>query len=96
MVDVDSEREKQVIFNKPSDFIMPSSPDEAKEVIIEDLKTLAHGLGCLIKIAEDSGYGSAETLLNESIELLKEYYPKKIDDNIAEEKEDEGINKEES
>lgn len=102
MVDVDSEREKQVIFNKPNDFIMPTNPDEARLVIIEDLKTLAHGLGCLIRIAQDSGYGSADEMLNETIELLKDYYPTKaedstaVDDNVTEIDNDEGINKEES
>ena len=88
MVDVDSERPNQVIFNKPNDFVMPASPEEAKVIIIEDLKTLAHGLGCLIRIAEDSGYGSADEMLNETINLLRDYYPQKLDTK------DDEINKE--
>lgn len=74
MVDVDSERPNQVIFNKPNDFIIPTTDEEAKAVVIDDLKTLAHGLGCLIKIAQDKGYGTANQMLDESIDLLKEYY----------------------
>lgn len=81
MVDVDSERENQVIFNKPNDFVFPTNPDEARSVVIDDLKTLAHGLGCLIRIAQDSGYGTANEMLNETIELLKDYYPLKTEES---------------
>lgn len=75
MVDVDSDRPNQVIFNKPNDFVMPTNEADAKQVVIDDLKTLAHGLGCLIKIAHERGYGDSREMLDETIELLSDYYP---------------------
>ena len=80
MIDVDSERENQIIFNKPNDFVMPTEEDKIKDVVIDDLKTLAHGLGCMIRIAEKRGYGSAEQMISDTIELLKDYYPQPNDE----------------
>ncbi len=74
LITVDTENGK-VDFGKPQDFTYPNDNNK-NEVIINDIKTITHGLGSYIKIAEDMGVSDCNTLIDEAIKLLKETYKK--------------------
>ena len=50
IVDIDTEREKQVMFGKGKDFVMPEENDDAahETVLLTDIQTLVDGLNHLI------------------------------------------------
>ena len=54
--DKDTERDETLIITKPDGTTQPTSEEEAKAMIIEDISTATEGLMTLVKIANDSGY----------------------------------------
>jgi len=69
-VDIDTERERKVLIGKGSDSEVPTTAEEAKEMIIVDIACLCEGLCELIHVANQNGYGSKEGFIAASIEQL--------------------------
>lgn len=69
-VDIDTERERQVLIGKGAESEAPTNSEEAKEMITLDIACLCEGLCELIHVASQNGYGSKEALVYASIEQL--------------------------
>lgn len=63
-VDIDTEREKAIIFGKPPETPRPSNQKEAKEMIMNDIATLAEALIVLILTAHHNGYADKYVLVD--------------------------------
>lgn len=70
-IDIDTERERQVLIGKGHDSVVPTSPEEAKEMIAIDIASICQGLCELIHVAGQNGYGSKEGFIHASIEQLQ-------------------------
>jgi len=70
-IDIDTERERQVLIGKGHDTTPPTSPEEAKEMIVIDISCICQGLCELIHVAGQNGYGSKEGFVHASIEQLQ-------------------------
>lgn len=84
VIDIDTDRENQVEFSKTDDFVHPISEHETINMVINDIKTLTHGLGSFIKIAESIGVSSSKDLLDEAVKLLRDTYCPKINGEMGE------------
>ena len=76
IIDVDTEREQQLQIGKPSDTTPPTTPEEAKAIILTDISCVAETLNLMINIAHDSGYADKKELINTAIAHLQELLPK--------------------
>ena len=72
IVDVDSERERQIIIGKPYEIAPLSTPEEMKPMMENDITCLAHGLCELIRLASLNGYCDKETAIKTSIGFLND------------------------
>jgi hypothetical protein len=59
-IDLDIDRDQQVLFMKDSSFVQPSNREEAAEMVHTDIKTITAGLKILIDMAAYNGYGNVE------------------------------------
>ena len=69
-VDVDTDREKPIIFGKPPDMTPPENKEEAKEMILNDIISLAEALKTLITMASQNGYGDREELAVSTVNTI--------------------------
>jgi hypothetical protein len=76
IIDVDTEREQQLQIGKPSETKQPTTPEEAKEIILTDISCVAETLNLMINIAHDSGYANKKELVEKAIINLQELLPK--------------------
>lgn len=72
IIDIDTEREQVVKINKSTDFVMPTTPDEAKKMIIDDISCTLEALCTLINISEQNNYGNKKDLVNTCIKYLND------------------------
>jgi hypothetical protein len=72
IIDIDTEREQVVKINKPIDFIMPTTPDEAKKMITDDISCTLEALCTLIHVCEQNNYGNKKDLVNTCIKYLND------------------------
>lgn len=72
IIDRDTDREVKIELKKPEGDNKPTTPDEAKKVIIDDISTTTEGLITLVKMANDSGYMDAD----KSAKLIISYFEK--------------------
>jgi hypothetical protein len=74
-IEVDTEKaDKPFIISKPMEY-QPSSPEEAKTGIINDISCVCEALCRLIITADNSGYAKREDLVKASISLLNGVIP---------------------
>lgn len=69
-IDIDTERDRQVLIGKGHEASVPTNEQEAKEMIAIDIACLCEGLCELIHVASQNGYGSKEGFIHASIEQL--------------------------
>jgi len=69
-IDINTERERQVLIGKGPDTEQPATPEDAKEMVVIDIATICEGLCELIHVADQNGYGSKEDFVRVSIEKL--------------------------
>ena len=69
-IDVDTTREKQIMIGKGSEIASPTNRDEAREMIINDIKCVCETLCMLIDTADFNKYDKKEELVTESIKQL--------------------------
>ncbi len=70
IIDVDSEREKQIIVGKGPEIPQPQTKEEAREMIINDIRCVCETLKLLIGVASDSGFGKKDEFVTESIKEM--------------------------
>ena len=66
-IDIDTEREKPILFGKPPDITPPENRDEAKAMILNDIASLTEALKTLILMANENNYGDKIELMNLTI-----------------------------
>lgn len=71
-IDLDTEREKPIVFGKPPDITPPSNKDEARLMILSDIATVTDALKTLILMAHENEYADKIELTNLSIASINE------------------------
>ena len=61
-IDVDTDREKPIIFGKPPDFEPPQTKEDAAKMILNDISCLAEAITTLIVMAGQNGYADKKEL----------------------------------
>lgn len=69
-ITIDTESKTPISINKPEDVAPPTTPEEAKEVITNDIKCLTEALCFMVGVAEDNGYINANEMLTQIIVRL--------------------------
>lgn len=69
-IDVDTEREKPILIGKGPEVPTPTNKDEAREMIINDIKCVCETLCILIDLADYNQYAKKGELITESIKQL--------------------------
>lgn len=72
IIDVDSEREQQLQIGKPSDIQPPTTPEEAKAIILNDISCVYETFKTMVNIADQSGYAKKEELIKTAVKNLTE------------------------
>lgn len=71
-INVDTEREQQIIITKPEEIKKPETREEAGTMITQDLTCICETLCMLINMASDNGYANKKELVDISIKRLSE------------------------
>jgi hypothetical protein len=69
-IDVDTDREKQILIGKGSEIKTPETREEARDMIINDIKCVCETLKILIDVADFNNYAKKDELITESIKEL--------------------------
>lgn len=69
-IDINTERDRQVLIGKGPESEQPTTPEDAKEMVVIDIATICEGLCELIHVADQNGYGSKADFVRVSIEKL--------------------------
>jgi hypothetical protein len=72
IIDIDTEREQIVQINKSADFVLPTTPDEAKKMIINDISCTLEALCTLIKISDANHYANKKELISTCFKYLND------------------------
>lgn len=64
VIDIDTDREDQILFGKSPETPEPTNSEEAKEMIITDISHISGALCMLIDIADYNEYATKEVLIN--------------------------------
>lgn len=87
-IDIDTDRDKPIIFGKPPDITPPSNKEEAREMILNDIICLAQALKTLIIMADENEYADKKELVVASIDTINEALTQNKNDIINESKEE--------
>lgn len=71
-IDVDTDRTPIVMIGKPTSIPPPTTEEEAKLMILNDISVACEGLCTLIHIADQSKYGDKVDLIKTSIKYLND------------------------
>lgn len=80
-IDVDTERQYPINFSKPAGFTEPTTPEEAKDMIMNDIASVCEGLCVLISVADQNQYATKEALVAAAIQRLNTVLTAKIESN---------------
>ena len=69
-IDVDTEREQQIIIGKGPENEPPANKEEAAKMIINDIACVCEVLCTLINVADQNQYAKKDELITESIKQL--------------------------
>jgi hypothetical protein len=61
-IDVDTDREKPIVFGKPPEMAPPENKEEAAKMILNDISCLAEAIKTLITMASQNGYADRNEL----------------------------------
>ncbi len=73
-IDVDTEREQPILIGKGAEILSPTNKDEAREMIVNDIKCVCETLCVLIDIADQNKYALKSELITESIKQLTKMF----------------------
>lgn len=62
-IDVDSERDRPIIFSKPPEITPPENHEEAKKMILSDIICLSEAVATLIRMAYQNDYANKTDLI---------------------------------
>lgn len=65
IIDIDSDRESQIEIRKPSDIQPPTTLEETKEVVLNDLACITETLLMMINIASHNGMVKKEAMVDQ-------------------------------
>ena len=71
IIDIDTERENQLQISKQTADSIPSSKEEAKDIVLRDIACICEGLRHMISIADENGFMDKKTLIETSIKHLR-------------------------
>lgn len=71
-IDVDTEREKPIIFGKPPEITPPENQEEAKAMILNDIACLSEAISTLILMAGQNGYADKTDLTVATVNTIYE------------------------
>lgn len=78
IVDIDTERENQIMFAKGKDFVLPTTSEENEKMMVEDINTLTNALNYLLF------YSNKDNLRKEISEFILNYKPEeKKEENMG-------------
>ena len=69
-IDVDTDREQPILIGKGADIPSPTNKEEARDMIINDIKCVCETLCMLIDVADQNKYALKAELITESIKQL--------------------------
>jgi len=69
-IDVDTDREKPIMIGKGAEVTTPTNKEEARDMIINDIKCVCETLCILIDVADKNKYALKGELITESIKQL--------------------------
>jgi hypothetical protein len=69
-IDVDTDREKPIMIGKGTEVTTPTNKEEARDMIINDIKCVCETLCILIDVADKNKYALKGELITESIKQL--------------------------
>jgi hypothetical protein len=87
-IDIDTDRNKPIVFGKPPDITPPSNKEEAREMILNDIICLAQALKTLIIMADENEYADKKELVIASINTINEALTQNKSDILNESKEE--------
>ncbi len=70
LIDVDTDRDKPIVFGKSPDFEPPQTPEEAAAMVLNDIACMAEALTTLILMAGQNAYGDKAELVNATIKTI--------------------------
>jgi len=68
-IDVDTDRTPNVLIGHPVEF-NPTTPEEAKEVIVNDISCIFEAFCMLVHLADQSGYGKKADFIKTATDQL--------------------------
>lgn len=71
-IDIDTERDRPIIFGKPPEYPKPETQEEAKTMILNDISCLAESIRSLILMASENGYADKQELMVATVNTLYE------------------------
>ena len=69
-INIDTDRTPPIVFGVTPDMIPPQNEEEAKALVLKDIKCLTDALLTLINLAHKNNFGDSTVLINESITIL--------------------------
>jgi hypothetical protein len=70
LIDIDTEREKIILFGKPPHIAPPETKEESKAMILNDIACLAESIKTLIIIASENQYGDINELTTATVKTI--------------------------
>lgn len=70
LIDIDTDREKTILFGKPPDSPQPETKEDAGKMILNDIACLSEALTTLILMVSENEYGKKEELVAASIKTI--------------------------
>ena len=71
-IDIDTERENPLIITKPDTIPAPTTPEEAKAMLLTDIGCVCETLCMLIHLTDQSGYATKKDLVDISVNVLND------------------------
>ena len=85
-IDVDTDRERTIVFAKPPHLPPPQNAEEAAKVVLTDIACLAEAITTLITMADSFGYGKKTELVEASVKTINQALglpEDKLDENTS-------------
>ena len=66
-ISIDTEREQPILIGKPPEIAPPTTPEEAKDMILTDINCVCEALYTMIHTADQNNYGTKKELVDKCI-----------------------------
>jgi len=72
-IDIDTDREQVILLGKGADSPPPTSPEEAKEMVLNDVECMTEALISLMHLAHENKFGDKEVLFDGVMKKFFDY-----------------------